>query len=85
MQAMFNPPAPLEFKKSVSKRKPPQIEGIAAMLANQKEIFEEGPPPPKDVYETPRQRHARIAAAKKKVSVHVCGTHENGKLKENLN
>lgn len=68
MQAMFDPPPPLEFKKNVSKRKPPQVEGVAALLAKEKVIFEEGPPPPHDLYETPRQRHARIAAANKKVT-----------------
>lgn len=67
MQAMFDPPAPLEFKKGISKRKPPQVEGVAALLAKDKGLFEKGSPPPKEKFETPRQRHARIAAAKKKV------------------
>lgn len=67
MKAMFDPPDPPEFKKPIGKRKPPQVEGLAAMLKAEKEVFEKGPPPPKDVYETPRQRHSRIAAVKKKV------------------
>lgn len=66
---MFEPPPPLEFKKSVCKRKPPTIEGVAAMLKGKgaASLFEKGPPPPPEKFETPRQRHARIAAAKKKV------------------
>lgn len=67
MQAMFEPPPPLEFKKSITKRKAPQIEGIAALLSKEEKLFEKGPPPPKEKFETPRQRHARVAAAKKKV------------------
>lgn len=64
---MFEPNPPVEFKESIAKRKPPKIEGVAAILAKEKDIFEKGPPPPKEEYETPRQRHARLAAAKKKV------------------
>lgn len=30
-------------------------------------LFEKGTPPPPEKFETPRQRHARLAAAKKKV------------------
>lgn len=69
MRDMFAPPLPLEFKKSVCKRKPPEIQGIAAMLKGKDgaSLFEKGPPPPPEKFETPRQRHARIAAAKKKV------------------
>ena len=69
MKDMFAPPPPLEFKKSVCKRKPPEIQGVAAMLKGKggESIFEKGPPPPPEKFETPRQRHARIAAAKKKV------------------
>eukprot|EP00752_Nemacystus_decipiens_P014385 g12795.t1 len=68
MKDMFAPPPPLEFKKSVCKRKPPEIQGIAAMLKGKdgESIFEKGTPPPPEKFETPRQRHARIAAAKKK-------------------
>ncbi|CAM9203335.1 unnamed protein product [Ectocarpus sp. 4 AP-2014] len=68
MRAMFEPPPPLEFKKSVCKRKPPKVEGVAAMLKGKgaNNLFEEGAPPPPEKFETPRQRHARIAAAKKK-------------------
>lgn len=66
MQAMFEPGPPLEFKTPVFKRKVPSISGIAALLKAKDSVFEEGPPPPKEQYETPRQRHARVAAAKKK-------------------
>ena len=69
MQAMFDPPPPLVFKKSVCKRTPPKVEGIAALLNSEAGayLFEKGSPPPREKFETPRQRHARIAAAKKKV------------------
>ena len=69
MQAMFDPPPPLPFKKTVCKRVPPKVQGMAALLQSEigADLFEKGPPPPKEKFETPRQRHARIAAAKKKV------------------
>ena len=69
MRMMFDPPLPLEFKKSVCKRTPPNVQGMAALLQSEEgaNLFEKGPPPPKEKFETPRQRHARIAAAKKKV------------------
>lgn len=69
MQAMFNPPDPLEFKKPVSKRKVPSVDGIASILSQKPDLFEKGPPPPREKFETPRQRHARVAALKRKVSV----------------
>ncbi|CAN0536803.1 unnamed protein product, partial [Scytosiphon promiscuus] len=66
MQMMFDPPPPLVFKKSVCKRTPPKVQGMAALLNSEDgdNLFEKGPPPPKEKFETPRQRHARIAAAK---------------------
>ncbi|CAN0141059.1 unnamed protein product [Pylaiella littoralis] len=69
MRSMFDPMPPLEFKKSLCKRKPPAVEGIAAMLKGKagESLFEKGVPPPPEKFETPRQRHARIAAVKKKV------------------
>lgn len=75
MRTMFEPMPPLEFKKSVCKRKPPAVEGIAAMLKGKagESLFEKGTPPPPEKFETPRQRHARIAAAKKKVRI-MCTT-----------
>lgn len=71
MKDMFAPPPPLEFKNSVCKRKPPEIQGIAAMLKSKdgESLFEKGTPPPPEKFETPRQRHARIAAAKKEVEM----------------
>lgn len=69
MRAMFDPPDPLDFKKPVTKRKPPTVDGIAALLKAKKDLFEKGPPPPREEYETPRQRHARIAASKKEVCI----------------
>lgn len=69
MRAMFDPPPPLEFKKPVSKRTQPEVTGLAAMLKAKKDLFESGPPPPKEKFETPRQRHARIAESKKKVKL----------------
>lgn len=73
MRSMFDPMPPLEFKKSVCKRKPPAVEGIAAMLKGKggESLFEKGAPPPPEKFETPRQRHARIAAVKKKVRAAV--------------
>lgn len=73
MQAMFNPPDPLEFKEPVSKRKSPSVDGISAILASKPGLFEMGPPPPKEEFETPRQRHARIAAAKREVKLSNSG------------
>lgn len=69
MQAMFNPPDPLEFKEPVSKRKSPSVDGISAILDSKPGLFEMGPPPPQEEYETPRQRHARIAASKREVKL----------------
>lgn len=74
MRAMFDPPDPLDFKKPVGKRKPPAVDGISALIKAEKGLFEKGPPPPKDEYETPRQRHARVAAAKKEVCIIHCRT-----------
>ena len=69
---MFDPPPPLEFKEGIAKRKPPEVVGVAALLSKEEDLFEKGPPPPPEPFETPRQRHARIAAAKKEVPYAQC-------------
>ncbi|CAN0449751.1 unnamed protein product [Discosporangium mesarthrocarpum] len=62
MKTMFNPRPPMEFKKPISKRRAVSLTGVADLV----KLMEATPPPPPEVFETPRQKRARLTAAKRK-------------------
>lgn len=59
MKAMFQPKPPLDFKPPIVKRKMPPYSGIAGLVG----MFETDKPEPRAPFETPKERHARIAKA----------------------
>ena len=61
---MFEPRPPVEHKKNIVKVRMPPYTGIAQYL----NAFEKTPPPPRILFETPKERKLRIRAEIKKVN-----------------
>lgn len=60
LKPMFDPRPPLTWKPPLSKRVAPYVTGLAKLV----DVFEKTPPPPKEPFETPRQRRIRVRQEK---------------------